>query len=157
MTNRSTLRYIFIIIIVLILLSLCFIYVFSGKISKEKPYQTLTPDIYKKGTVVELYKNTPPNFPKEVVLENKTLDYSGTVAVPGSKVQIKVSYVSDKSMQNIVDLYNKSLPSVGWNIVEKTIYTKVSIIRATKGEQSILMSISPIKEGEVMVTFQYEK
>lgn len=157
MINHSILRYTFIIIVVLILLSLGFIFVFSGKISQEKPYQVLTPEVYEKGTVVALYKNTPPGFPKEVVLENKTLDYSGTVTTPQGKTQITVSYISDKSMQDIVSLYEKSLPSVGWNITEKTVYEKVSIIKATKGEQSVLLSIAPLRESETMVTFQYIK
>ncbi|MFA5888966.1 MAG: hypothetical protein WCW47_03715 [Candidatus Paceibacterota bacterium] len=157
MSNQSIIKYFIVIIIVLILLSLGFIYIFSVKISKETPYQTLTPENYEKGTVVNLYKNIPPGFPKEVVLENKTLDYSGSVTTSQDKTRITVSYISDKNMQNVVGIYEKSLPDVGWNIVDKSIYEQVSIIRAIKEEQSILVSISPLKEDETMVTFQYEK
>jgi len=156
MSNQSILKYSIIIVIVLVLLSLGFIYIFSVKISKETPYQTLSPKAYEQGTVVDLYKNTPPGFPKEVVLENKTLSYSGTVTTPQGKTQTTVSYKTEQNMQNLVDIYTTSLPSVGWEIAEKSVYEKVSIIKAVKGEQSILLSIAPLKEGELMVTFQYE-
>jgi len=157
MINQTTLRYSFVIIIVLVLLSLGFIYVFSVKIGGEKPYQVLTPEVYEKGTTVSLYKNIPPDFPREVVLEDKTLDYSGTVTSPQGKTQITVSYVTDKSMQDVVDVYLGSLPGVGWKVVEKSVYIKVSIIKAIKGTQSILISIAPLEGRGTKVTFQYEK
>lgn len=157
MINQTTLRYSFIIIIVLVLLSLGFIYVFSSKIAGEKPYQVLTPEVYEKGTTVSLYKDTPPDFPKEVVLEDKTLDYSGAVTSPQGKTQITVSYVTDKSMQDVVALYSDFLPTVGWSITEKSVYIKVSIIKAFKGTQNVLMSIAPLEGRGTIVTFQYEK
>ena len=156
MINQTTLRYSFIIIIILVLLSLGFIYVFSSKIAGEKPYQVLTPEVYEKGTTVSLYKNIPPDFPKEVVLEDKILDYSGAVTSPQGKTQITVSYVTDKSMQEVVDMYLGSLPGVGWKVAEKSVYIKVSIIKAFKGTQNILMSIAPLEGRGTIVTFQYE-
>jgi hypothetical protein len=167
MVERLKLRYFVVIIaiIIFILLFLGYIYIFSVAIPKEslqtnsgpKPYQILTPDVYTSGTIVSLYKEIPPIFPKEVVLENKTLDYSGTVTSPQGQMQITVSYVSDKSMKDAVNFYTKYLPGVGWTIAETSVYDKVSVIKTTKGKQNILMSVAPLQKGGTMVTFQYEE
>lgn len=167
MVDRSKLRYFVVIIaiIIFILLFLGYIYIFSITIPKEslqtnsgpKPYQILTPDAYASGTIISLYKEIPPIFPKEVVLENKTLDYSGVVTDVQGKARITVSYVSDKSLKDIVDLYTQSLPGVGWGIAETSVYAKVSIIKITKGEESMLISIAPLQKSGTMVTFQYEE
>jgi hypothetical protein len=154
MENKNRLKYFLIIIIVLIITGAFYFIVFKKQ--DTPPEKVLTPESYPAGTTVLLYKEAPSIFPKEVIMENKVLDYSGTVTSPTGKTQTSVSYVSDQSMQAIVDIYVGALPNVGWTITEKTVYAKVSIIQATKGSESILISIAPIKAGEVKVTFQYE-
>jgi len=154
---NNTVKYAIVTIIILIPLSLGFNYIFSSKTSNNKPYEVLAPEVYEKGTKVSLYKETPPNFPKEVILENKIPDYSGVVTAPEGATQTTVSYITDKSMEEVVDIYDRSLPLVGWKIVEKTVYTKVAIISFKKEKQSIFMSIAPLKEGDTLVTFQYEE
>ncbi|HEY4508779.1 MAG TPA: hypothetical protein VJC13_00650 [Candidatus Paceibacterota bacterium] len=157
MEGHSKLKYFLSFLVAVgVLTLLAFVYQ-KYQITQEKPYKILTPQSYATGTTVSLYKNTPPDFPKEVLLEDKILDYSGTVTSPQGKTQITVSYVTDKSMQDIVDMYTIHLPALGWAITQKSIYEKVSIIKATKNQQNILMSIAPLKMGEVMVTFQYEQ
>lgn len=155
MINHSILKYTFIIFIIILLL-LGFFYLFSLNL-REKPYEVLTPDVYEVGTTVSLYQNTPPGFPKDLILEEKTLDYSGTVTVPSGKKQTTVSYISNKSMTELVDIYSNALPEKGWQIMAKSVYPKVSVIQAVKKDQSILLSIAPSKDGEVMITFQYEQ
>lgn len=121
------------------------------------PTAVLVPENYPTGTTVSVYENAPPGFPKEIILENKELDYSGTVVSPEGKVQISVSYISDKSMEEVADLYDRTLPSLGWTVTEQSIYEKVSIVQATKRGQNVLLSIVPLEKGGAMVTFQYEK
>lgn len=151
---KSISKYVWVVLSILIVIGV--VYLVFLKSLETKPKAVLTPDSYPKGTTVSLYDSTPPDFPKEVVLEDKTLKYSGTVTNPQGGKQITVSYVSDKSMKDIVAMY-ETLPNIGWNITEKSVYEKVSIIKATKGEQSILISIAPLQEAETMVTFQFEK
>jgi len=146
-----------VVVVIIILLLVGFVYITSVGVFGERPYQVLTPEVYEKGTTVSLYKGTPPKFPEEVILEDKPLDYSGSVVSPQGKTQITVSYISNKTMNELVELYSQTLPSVGWGISEKSIYEKVSIIKTDKGDQSVLLSISPLEKGGVLVTFQYEK
>ncbi|MDP2946687.1 MAG: hypothetical protein Q8N88_01095 [Nanoarchaeota archaeon] len=154
MQDKHKWAYIIIIIIVLILAGA--VYLLNLKKAYVPPIEVLTPESYPAGTTVSLYDQAPSVFPKEVIFENKVLDYAGTVTKLDGKTQTSVSYVSDQIMQTIVDIYVGALPNVGWTITEKTIYEKVSIIQATKGNESILISIAPLKEGETKVTFQYE-
>lgn len=152
-------------IIIFILLLLVFIYVFSVSLPKEteqtnfpiKPYQVLTPKEYGHNATVSLYKVIPPIFPKEVVLENKALDYSGVVTDSQGRMQVTVSYISDQDMKSVANLYSRSLPGVGWNITEISTHDRVSIIRITKVEERMLISIAPLQKGGTMVTFQYEE
>src|SRR3990167_791870 len=156
MEGHSKLKYFLSFLVAVgVLTLLSFVYQ-KYQITQEKPYKILTPQSYATGTTVSLYKNTPPDFPKEVVLEDKILDYSGAVTSPQGKTQITVSYVTDKSMQEVVDMYLGSLPGVGWKVAEKSVYIKVSIIKAFKGTQNILMSIAPLEGRGTIVTFQYE-
>lgn len=155
MENKHKFAYIFIIIIVLLLAGA--VYLVMKERAYVPPEVILTPEVYPEGTTVSLYKEAPSIFPEEVILENKTLDYSGEVTTPEGKTQVSVSYVSDKTLQAVVDVYVGALPNVGWTITEKTVYTKVALIKATKGNEKILLSIAPLKEGETKVTFQFEK
>lgn len=155
MEDKHKWAYIIIIIIVLVLTSA--VYLINLKKAYVPPMEVLTPDVYPVGTTVSLYEEAPSVFPREVIMENKPLDYSGEVTTPDGKTQVSVSYVSDQAMQAVVDVYVGALPNVGWTVTEKTVYTKVASIKATKGEENILLSIAPVKEGETKVTFQYEK
>ena len=155
MQDKHKWAYIIIIIIVLVLTGA--VYLLNLKNAYIPPTKVLTPESYPVGTTVSLYDQAPNNFPREVIMENKVLDYSGTVTNPNGKTQTSVSYISDQTMQAVVDIYVGALPNVGWTVTEKTVYAKVSIIQATKGKESILISIAPLKAGETMVTFQYEK
>lgn len=142
--------------VIIILVCLFFVYLSYSVFLKEKPYKVLTPDVYEEGTTVSLYKNVPPEFPKNVIAEEKVLNYSGTVSSPNGKKQITVSYVSDKTMSNLVTLYSEFLPKNNWELIARSVYEKVSIIQISKNERNIMLTIAPIKDGETMVTFQYE-
>jgi len=144
MINNTILRYFYIVLIILIVLLLGVF--FYTRDSSEEPYQVLTSSVYEKGTKVDLYRDLPPDFPQEIVLEDKVLDYSGSVINPQGKTQTTVS-----------DIYIKYLPDVGWTVVEKISYPNVSIIRAEKGGDKVIVSIAPVNGSGVMVTFQYEK
>ena len=121
------------------------------------PYLTLSPTNYPEGTAINLYKNVPPGFPPSLILENKTLDYSGVLEGSDGKKQITVSYISDKSMSGIMDMYLSALPKDGWSISDNLRSEKASIIQASKVGESLIITVAPVKDVEVMVTFQYEQ
>jgi len=123
----------------------------------EVPRDVLPSESYPEGTSILLYENVPTGFPRSVVLENEPLKYSGAVTLPGGKTQMTVSYVSTKTVPDIRNLYVKTLPAFGWEITQKSVYEKVSIIKANKGAESLTISIAPIRGEDVLVTLQYEK
>lgn len=152
MQNNSQSKYALVAVAVLILIAL----VFFLKNPQDTPYKAL-PSNNETDTTVSLYKNAPPNFPMEVILENKTLDYSGEVKTAQGKTQTTVSYISDKNMQDVVAMYTDSLPKIGWEAKVLSNSANVAIISAAKTDQKIILTISPLKAKGVMVTFQYDK
>ena len=156
MNHHSKLKYL---LLLFVLVLVVFIYLFYTKIQNEKPSEILNPSSYEVGTKISLYKNAPPGFPTEILSQNTTLDYSGEVTNPSGKIQTTVSYISNSSMQDIVDIYSISLPQNEWNISLKliTASTNVAIIKASKDSRSILITIAPLKAEEMMVTIQYER
>lgn len=170
MGSHSKIKYF--IVITLALLLLVFIYTFLyiktqnkksntvlTQTTDREPYQTLTPTNNATNTQVSLYKNAPPDFPKEILPQNITINSSGKVSDPSGKTQITVSYISDKNITDLVDSYNSSLPKNGWNILLKSIVTSTNVatIKATKENQSIQIIVTPLKNQEMIITFQYQK
>ena len=153
MENNSKSKYF--VFIILILFALFIFY--SPKIFVEKPYRTITPEGYPTGTTVELYTKIPPEFPKEVVLENKTLDYSGQLKTLEGKTKTTVSYISGQYILDLINLYVEGLPKVGWTVDNKSITPESSVLQVSKGEEKLIISITFIEDGRSMVTFQYEK
>jgi len=155
MNSHSKLKYIFIVLVVLVLIGV--VYVLQMTKKPEVPYEVSTPAGYPLGTTVSLYKNVPPGFPEEVLLENEKLNYSGSVDFEqGKSRSMSVSYLSNKSMKDVFDLYTSSLPKLEWNVNVEVGSEKVVVIRAVKGIQSVLITVSPL-DNNIMVTFQYEK
>ncbi len=131
------------------------IYFFSLGRPSAKPLQVFTrPD----GTTVSTYKNAPPGFPEEIILENKDLKSSAIIVNAAGKTQINVSYVSDRGVSALVDLYKNSLMSKGWKISANALNPKAGTVLAIKNPDSVLVTIVPqlLNQG-TMVTFQYEK
>ncbi|HEY4505258.1 MAG TPA: hypothetical protein VJG67_01005 [Candidatus Paceibacterota bacterium] len=155
MNSHSKLKYLFIVLVVLVLIGV--VYVLQMTKKPEAPYEVSTPSVYPLGTTVSLYRNVPPGFPEEVLLEDERLSYSGSIDFEqGKSRSMSVSYISNKSMKDVFDLYTSSLPKLGWNVNVEVGSEKVVVIRAVKGIQSVLISISPL-DNNLMVTFQYEK
>ncbi|MEK9179322.1 MAG: hypothetical protein AAB893_02535 [Patescibacteria group bacterium] len=148
-------KYVLVVGIILILAGL--FYFFNLKNSKVAPYQVLSPEGYEIGTTVSLYKNTPPGFPREIISENKELNYSGTVQAPDGGTQITVSYISDKNIPELVKMYKISLPKNGWTISESAVDDKVATISAFKTIERIIITTATAEDKGTMVTFQYEK
>ena len=121
------------------------------------PYKTLTPENYPPGTQINLYKNIPPGFPRELILESRPLTYSGTVITPEGRTRMTVSYVSTLKMSEILNLYRKTLSGRGWTITIKPASLQLSIIRAVKGEESAMITVAFTKNQGNVLTFQYEK
>jgi hypothetical protein len=152
----------FFLIIGLILIIVGIFYIAGLKNPRTTPYQTLTPGSYPAGTTVSLYKDAPSSFPKEIILENKTLEYAGAVKTPDGKTQTKVSYKSDKKVPDVLAMYKEFLPKIGWKVSVKLGSARVAVLETTKGEQKILVTMAIIKENGTakdigtLVTFQYE-
>ncbi len=161
MENNSSSKYFWIILVLLILAGI----VYSIKFIKpnEAPYQVLTPTNYSPGTKISLYKNAPPDFPKELILENQTLNYSGTVATQDGHSKTSVSYKSDKTVYQVLALYEDGLPKVGWQVSINSAKPDLAVLTAFKGSEKVLITISNVqpkgaaKSLGVMITFQYEK
>ncbi len=138
----------------ILLIALVVFMFFQAK--QEKPYEVLTPVVYPEGTTVSLYKNAPSGFPSDLILEDVVLDYSGVIQNSDGDKQITVSYISDKDMPTIAEEYSSKLEGSGWEILNSSVFEKVSIFQAMKNSANLTITIAPIKNTKTMVTFQYE-
>lgn len=141
----------------LVLIILLAVYLFNLKNPKNTPTQVLTPDSYESGTTVSLYKDVPPGFPEGVVLENKELNYSGTVASKDGREQITVSYFSSLGMSEAVELYKSSLGGKGWKVAVQSQSKTATVTLAVMKNEEIVVTFAPTPEKGLLVTFQYEK
>lgn len=132
-------------------------WLFLPKIFQEKPYQVLAPESYATGTTLALFKNIPPDFPSNIVAENKELDYAGTLTTAEGKSQITVSYKSEKSVADLAALYKERLADKNWSVLADSVQPLAAVIEAQRSERKVTVTMGMIKEGETLVTFQYEK
>jgi hypothetical protein len=152
MENNSKLKlYVFVGLFIIIIGVIYLTYLSS------KPKVVFTPDNYPVGTVISLYERVPPMFPREIILEDKELKYSGVVAKPDGKEQITVSYVSDKEAEDLVYLYNNTLKKEGWDVRVKDLRHSNYLLTSTKAEDTVMLTISLNRESKPLLTFQYEK
>jgi hypothetical protein len=122
-----------------------------------RPKTVFTPENYPLGTTISLYERVPPIFPKEVILEDKELKYSGVVSKPDGKKQVTVSYVSDKDAEDLVYLYNNTLKKEGWEVNVKDLRHSNYVLTSTKDQDTVMLTISLNRESKPLLTFQYEK
>jgi len=153
MISNFKLRYIFRGIVLLVLLFS--LYYLVGYLRREKPYEVLTPEVYEKGTTVSLYKNVPPSFPQEFMLLNSKIDYSGETKSSNGTTQTQVALISNDSVLNIINYYKTYLPEEDWLVSVETLKESIGVIRATKDNRSIIVSVITIDPTETMVTIQY--
>jgi len=125
-------------------------------VSRPRPYSVLVPKSSPPGTVVSLFKDLPPGFPKEVVLETTAPIRSGTVAMTDKSTQFSVAYLSGAKLNDLMVSYENSFKGLGWSIVSKSL-TKVGVLQTAKGDQTIVLTIVSLSDKETMLTFQYEK
>ncbi|OGI82084.1 hypothetical protein A3I95_02085 [Candidatus Nomurabacteria bacterium RIFCSPLOWO2_02_FULL_44_12] len=119
------------------------------------PYQVITPDNYPEGAKISLYQGLPPGFPSDVILEDKELDYSGSVKSADGRTRTTVSYISDSTLSNLVEIYQTSLRANGWEVSVLASSPKMAIIKVLKGQKQVLISLAPLQD-KVMLTFRYE-
>jgi hypothetical protein len=151
MQNNSKLKYFFIVLAtVLIALISYFTY------KKHAPYKVYTPENYPAGTVVSLYNSVPPNFPKEVILENMPLKNSSLVKTAQGKTQISLSYVSGKEMNELFTIYRDKLIKNDWQVVDKTASPSSHLFVAENGGKTVIITISKDKDKTSLVYFQYQ-
>ncbi len=112
MKSPSKLNFLIILVSIIAIGAVVYFFVLNRE---EVPYQVLTPESYPEGSVVSLYKNFPPNFPKELILGGEKIDYSSTVSDQTTDSSIKVSYLLEKSNTEIMEEYNNALSENGCN------------------------------------------
>lgn len=126
----------------------------------EPPYQVLTPESYQPGTTVSLYKDVPPGFPGEVVLEDNPLN-SSTVVTGTGKTQMKVSYESAQKVAELLPIYEETLLQKGWTVFINSSSAKAATLVVTKDGKNVLITIADSKQAgtsfKSLVTFQYDK
>ncbi|MEK7190454.1 MAG: hypothetical protein AAB661_01675 [Patescibacteria group bacterium] len=145
------------VVFILIIIGLFYLLNSKTPFFSAAPTKVFAPENYPAGTTVSLYKNTPPGFPREIISENKELNYSGTVQAPDGGTQITVSYISDKNIPELVKMYKISLPKNGWTISESAVEDKVATISAFKTIERLIITTATAEDKGTMVTFQYEK
>jgi hypothetical protein len=137
----------------LVLVAGVYFYSKQGKVSQP---HTIIPPQDTNSPTISLYNDVPPPFPREIILEDRPLDYAGSVALPDGSTQIKVSYKSTLPLIDLASLYGSTLPKKGWNVLSNTISNIVTIITEKKSNK-IIITMVQLQANEVLVTFQLDK
>ena len=108
--------------------------------------------------IVSFDKKLPADFPEGIILEGKELDYSGAVYTVTNKVQTGVSYFSDKTLPDLVTMYENNFTQNGWEISGKKVTDYFIAFDAEKRNQKVhfVVMLTHLK-GKVRVEFSYEK
>ena len=142
---------------VVVVAVLIYFYPELQKISQNGADKVIVPENYPTGTKVFIYNSLPPNFPSEIILENKELTYSGTVTAPKTPNKTTVSYISDSKITDLVKMYENVFKTNNWSIASKSVTNKLAIFQISQETQKITFTLVPIKDKGVMVTFQYQR
>jgi hypothetical protein len=140
-------------LVLIFILGLAFIFKDSSS-NEVKVVQD--PEGFEEGTKLSTYDQVPPNFPKELILEEGiTTTHASLLNLPDGRNQIKVSYISGKSLRELADMYKFSLIRNGWNPVVNP-GDDVVVISAAREEDKFTATFVR-GSGGTSVTFQYEK
>jgi len=152
--NHSKFRYVFGILFLILLIGSFYL---IDLLISNKPYKTVTPDVYEKGTVVSLYDKLPKAFPVELVLKDFVLDYVGEVKNPVGKVDVTISFLSPSDVLYIVNSYRSKLSENGWKVSVDLVSKEVAVVIITKNNTEIMLSVATGEENGSIITIQYEK
>ncbi len=122
-----------------------------------KPTQVLDSTFYPEGTTIELWAQIPPDFPKELILENNQITHADVVNLAGNKKQITVTYTSKTDVSALAQRYLASIENSDWMLGVNNINPAVSTILAKRESETLIITLIPKVGGETEVTFQYEK
>ncbi len=142
--------------LILFLIFICgLVFLFKNSISQEVQVVE-NPEGFEEGTKLSIYDQVPSSFPKELILEDGiTTTHASLLNLPDGRNQIKVSYVSEKSLRELADMYKFSLIRGGWNPVVNTGNDVAVLSGAKEAEKFIATFVRG--SGGTSVTFQYEK
>ncbi len=150
MEGHSKLKYFFVTIgIALLFVGSYFMYQF---VAVEKPYKV--ENLGNATDTLSKYKTPPPGFPKEVILENKTLSQSSTIVTSAGNASI-VMYISDKNIAYVLKLYMKNFPKIGWIVVGREDLQNSAKIQVTKNNENIKVTLTKIEDSKTNIEFQY--
>ena len=138
-----------------ILLFFIIVYFFYQVFIIQRPYKTVEISNVP-GTTLASYKNAPPDFPKELLLENEPLTYSNVLVTPYDKQDI-VTYISPNKMSDVVKMYMETLPKIGWVIVNRLDTQNNAVIDASNNTGTVSITIVLVKDNSTALTFQYIK
>ncbi len=142
--------------LILFLIFICgLVFLFKNSFSQEVQVVD-SPEGFEEGTKLSIYDQVPPNFPKELILEEGiTTTHASLLNLPDGRNQIKVSYISGKSLRELADMYKFSLIRNGWNPVVNP-GDDVVVVSAAREEDKFTATFVR-GSGGTSVTFQYEK
>jgi hypothetical protein len=155
--SHSKAKIVLAIIIVIILGLVYFFYPKLKPLFGVKPYQTITSEESGTGATIDLYKDVPPSFPKEIFVEKFTLENANTVVGADGRTHITLSYISPNPVASSTDLYVASLSKNNWTNIRPVPLTNLATITAKKGSESIILTITRARFTDSKITFQYEK
>jgi hypothetical protein len=153
--THQNFKSIYIIVGLVVLVGVGYFFFTSGH-DTNPPEKVITPSGYPAGSKISVYKNLPANFPGEVLLEGKEINNAGTLTTPNKPTITTVSYVSDKSVLELMPMYLNNFTNLGWNIDSKSTLKGIGKIQAEKDGGKINLIISPFLK-KTALTFQYEK
>ena len=161
-TNTKSKNFLIAIVVIIILLFIAnYFYgqTLFNKIFSEKPYMVETPESYPTGTTVSLYENVPTDFPQNIILEGKKLDYSGVVKSSDNKKQITVVYSSNTQILKLLGMYTDILTKNNWKIINSKISQQnIATIQASSDTGSLIITFVPSTKvkTDTVLTFQYQ-
>ena len=129
---------------------------FGGLKNKNTTPVNYAPDYSPLNKKESFGKNLPPDFPAGLILEGKTLDNSEVVHTVTGKKQVTVSYFSDKTLSELVTMYENNFVKNDWTISGKKVTDIYTTFQVEKGSQKVTTTLA-LTPDKVLVVFSYEQ
>lgn len=100
----------------------------------------------------QLPEALPANLPQE---ENTTVVDNYTVPLENGREEGARLYVTNKTVDENVTIYNDFLKSDGWSEISNKSFDNLKIITGSKGEERILVNISQTEDGQTSTVSVY--
>lgn len=109
------------------------------------------------GTVTVGGNTLPSNWPSDApTYPNASIQYSGTNNPQTGAEGSAVVFLTEDSMQIVVDFYKKELASNGWKVENTATIGGATVLAALKDTRTLGVYISDVGNGQVSVTVGIE-